>query len=87
MSHKKRAKNVTDTDLERWCSALVCGNADTVPPGWVTVAELATKLGKADCTISSQMTRAVRDGRAEMQRFRIQTGRGVYPVPHYRLLK
>jgi hypothetical protein len=27
----------------------------------------------------------VRQGKAEMRRFRIMTGRGVYPVPHYRL--
>jgi hypothetical protein len=29
----------------------------------------------------------VRRGKAETRRFRVMTGRGVYPVPHYRLLK
>lgn len=74
-----------DPDLAKWCAALASTTVEEVPPGWVTVAQLAIKFGKADCTVSAQLTRAVREGRAETKRFRINTSRGPYPVPHYRL--
>ena len=80
----KRATQ-TDADLAAWCAALACHGVDKVPHGWVTVTQLADELGKAEATIRTQLSRAVREGRAEMQKFRIQTPRGPYPVPHYRL--
>jgi predicted ArsR family transcriptional regulator len=88
-SHKKSTKNVTpDADLAAWCAALATTiTADTVPRGWLTARQLAAKLGKAESTVSSQLSRAVREGRAETQSFRIASGKVVRPVPHYRLLK
>ena len=74
-----------DADLAAWCAALVPQTADEVPAEWLTLRDIATKLGKADSTIGGQLARAVREGRAEVRRFRVATGRGVYPVHHYRL--
>ena len=86
MSHKKSAAKVTpDADLAAWCSALVPNAVDKVPPGWLTALDLAAKIGKSRDTVSNQLTRAVRDGRAEVRKFRVLTPRGAYPVPHYRL--
>ena len=80
---KRAAK--PDPDLAAWCAVLACSEVDEVPPGWVTVTQLADELGKAEATIRTQLSRAVREGKAEMQKFRIQTPRGPYPVPHYKL--
>jgi hypothetical protein len=73
-------------EASAWAAALVSPvTPDTVPPGWHTLAAIAVELGKAESTVGAQLRRAVRDGRAEMQKFRIATARGAYPVPHYRL--
>jgi hypothetical protein len=74
-----------DTDLAAWCAALLPANVDKIPAGWLTCAELADKLGKTKDTVSGQLSVAVRAGRAEMQKYRVMTNRGVYPIPHYRL--
>ena len=68
-----------------WAAALVPANVDKIPAGWLTCAELADKLGKTKDTVSGQLSVAVKAGRAEMQKFRVMTNRGVYPVPHYKL--
>ena len=85
-----RCKNSTklstpDADLAAWCSALVPNEIDEVPPGWITAHDLAAKLGKSRDTVGNQLTCAVKAGRAEVKKFRIMTGRGSYPTPHYRL--
>jgi hypothetical protein len=86
MSHKKSAAKVTrHADLAAWCSALVPNQIDEVPPGWITTHDLAAALGKSRDTVGNQLTCAVKAGRAEVKRFRIMTGRGAYPTPHYRL--
>jgi hypothetical protein len=80
-------KKVTAEDLvaSAWAAALVPADVDKVPPGWLTCAELADKLGKTKDTVSGQLSVAVKAGRAEVQKFRVMTNRGAYPVPHYRL--
>jgi hypothetical protein len=81
---------VTAEQLEAsaWAAALATpAIEDTVPPGWLTSRELGAKLGKAGSTIGTLLARAVREGRAERQEFRIRTGSVTRPVPHYRLLK
>ena len=72
-----------------WAAALAPHYAvDTVPPGWFTRAQIATRLGKTRSTIARRMEDAVVHGRAEVKIFRVVSGqRGIYPVPHYRLLK
>ncbi len=79
----KRAAS-PDPDLAAWCAALATPVIeDTVPPGWLTSRELGIKLGKAGSTIGTLLARAVREGRAERQEFRIRTGSVTRPVPHY----
>ena len=88
MSHKKSAKNVTpDTDLAAWCAALAFATpTDVVPPGWFTPTQLADKLGMTPERMKRQITELLRLDKCEMQKFRVSNGgRGVYPLPHYRL--
>jgi hypothetical protein len=83
----KRAK-VTAEQLEAsaWAAALATPVVvDEVPPGWVTARDLMHKLGKAESTIGKLLHRAVRDGRAERQDFRIVIGNATRPIPHYKL--
>jgi len=83
---KRPQKLCQDADLSAWCAALASPVAlDTVPPGWLTAKALAAKLGKALPTVSTLLTRAVVEGRAERQEFRITTGAVTRPVPHYKL--
>jgi len=82
----KLSPPLPDADLAAWCAALASPVAlDTVPPGWLTAKALAAKLGKALPTVSTLLTRAVAEGRAERQMFRIQSGQVTRPIPHYRL--
>jgi len=88
MSHKKSAKVVTpDPDLVEWCKALAESSAplDVVPPGWLTVQELAKQLRRAVPTLQSKVRQLHLDGKAECQFFRIQLAKNRRPVPHYRL--
>jgi hypothetical protein len=77
---------VTAEQLEAsaWAAALATPVIeDTVPPGWLTSRQLAEKLGKGESTISRLLLLAVKEGRAIKQDFRLSTGAGVRPVPHY----
>jgi hypothetical protein len=79
---------VTAEQLEAsaWAAALATPVIeDTVPPGWLTSRQLAAKLGKGESTISRLLLLAVKEGRAIKQDFRLSTGAGVRPVPHYKL--
>jgi hypothetical protein len=79
---------VTAEQLEAsaWAAALASPIvSDQVPPGWMTSREIGIKLKKAGSTIGHLLSRAVREGRAEKQSFRITSGQVTRPVPHYRL--
>jgi hypothetical protein len=84
---KRPHKLCQDKDLAAWCAALAEPTIATeqVPAGWFTVADLAEQTQRRPVTVSGRMRDFVRQGKAEMRRFRIMTGRGVYPVPHYKL--
>jgi predicted transcriptional regulator len=86
---KSKLSTAKDPDLAKWCAALAEPSvaAETVPPGWYTVGDLATEMKLDRSTVSQRMRVMARKGQVEVRRFRILTGRGVYPVPHYRLLK
>ena len=62
-------------------------SVDPVPPGWMTVLEIAEKLGKSREHMSHLVAAAFKRGELEKKTFRILTGRGPYPVPHYRVVK
>ena len=78
-----------DAELAKFCRVLAEPSiaAETVPPGWFNVRELAKQANRDRCTVSKKMVDMVAAGKAETAKFRIQTARGIYPVPHYRLLK
>jgi len=83
---KSKFSTTKDPDLAKWCAALAAPIvADEVPPGWVTARDLMGKLGKAESTIGKLLHRAVRDGRAERQDFRVAINGATRPIPHYRL--
>ncbi len=70
-----------------WKAALAAPTIETeeVPEDWKTALQLAEITGRERSTINNRMSLLVRQGKAEMRRFRVMTGRGVYPTPHYRL--
>lgn len=78
-----------DPQLAEWCEALAPRHKlDVVPEGWMTAIELGKLLGKDRSTITGLLQSAIKEGRAEVKKFRIAAGqRGIYPTPHYRLLK
>ncbi len=84
-------KKITAEQLNAsaWAAALAAPQTpDEVPPGYHTANQLADKLAKNRNSINRQLGELVKAGRAEVKKFRIQTGqRGLYPTPHYRLLK
>jgi hypothetical protein len=83
---KSNIATAKDPDLAKWCAALASPIVvDTVPAGWHTSRDLGKQLGKASSTVGALLARAVREGRAERQTFRITTGAVTRPVPHYRL--
>lgn len=89
MSYKKTVKVITpDPQLAAWCEALAPRHEyDVVPEGWLTAIELGKLLGKDRSTVTSLLQKALRDGRAEVKKFRVPSGqRGVYPTPHYKLV-
>lgn len=80
----KRTK--PDPDLAKWCAALAVQKAaDEVPDGWLTAAELSEKLNKPLSTMGKMLLVAVRAGKCEVKKFRINCGVAVRPVPHYKL--
>jgi hypothetical protein len=76
-----------DPDLAAWCAALAStAVTDVVPLGWFTPAQLAEKLGMTSERMKRRITELVRLDKCETKKFRIENGgRGVYPLPHYRL--
>jgi response regulator of citrate/malate metabolism len=75
-----------DAQLAKWCDALTAAVViDDVPNGWHTAADLAEKLDKPASTIGKLLLAAVRAGKCEVKKFRINCGAVTRPVPHYRL--
>ena len=85
------SKRMTSEQLvaSAWAAALAPKNEpDVVPSGWHTAIDLGKMLGKNRSTVNSLMQVALREGRAEVKKFCVMSGqRGIYPTPHYRLLK
>jgi len=83
----KSKLSTPDADLAAWCAALAStAPTDVVPPGWFTPAQLAEKLGMTSERMKRRITELMKLGKCETQKFRVSNGgRGVYPLPHYRL--
>ena len=76
-----------DPQLAAWCEALAPRHElDVVPQGWLTAVQLGQMLGKDRSTVTGLLQNAIREGRAEVRKFRVKSGqRGIYPTPHYKL--
>lgn len=64
--------------------ALRNGGIDTVPDGWQTAQQYAAEARLSLQRCHALLQHGIRAGLVETQKFRIQTGGRVYPVPHYR---
>ena len=84
---KKGSFTAEQLEVSAWAAALKSSvQTDAVPPGWFTPAQLADKLGMTPDRMKRQITELMRLGKCETKKFRIENGgRGVYPLPHYRL--
>lgn len=81
---------MTRITVDEWKAALEeagASRSDAVPKGWIIMAEFARRINKAVSTAQQDMRLLIDTGKAESRTFRIQTGRRVLPVPHYRLKK
>ena len=76
-----------DAELAKWCEMLSSPSvtAEEVPKGWFTVAQLAQKWGKAECTTGERIRRLFNEGKVERKNFTVQLEQRVRPVPHYKL--
>lgn len=74
-------------DIAKWCAVLSESAApvDEVPEGWLTVWQICAITNKSRTNTTQRVADMVKQGKAERKMFRILTGRGVYPVPHYKL--
>ena len=59
---------------------------ENIPDGWKTIRTVADDQGRSVSQTSALMREAVREGRVEVQKFRIDVGAKTYPVPHYRII-
>lgn len=59
--------------------------SDKVPKGFLTRQEVAKEMGKGIHQTDIFLKRLVSANKAEKKSFRVQTGAGIRPVPHYRL--
>ena len=83
MSKKHTAEQI---EAAAWAAALQAEIVtDQVPAGWLTATDLSAKLGKPTSTMGKLLLAAVRAGKCEVKKFRINCGAFVRPVPHYRL--
>jgi predicted HTH transcriptional regulator len=84
---KKGNFTAEQLEVSAWAAALKSSVVtDVVPPGWFTPAQLAEKLGMTSERMKRRITELMKLGKCETQKFRVSNGgRGVYPLPHYKL--
>lgn len=72
---------------KKWANLLsvpVVERVERVPNGWQTCDQIADELNLSRVQTSIYLRKAVKADSVAVKRFRIMTGRGMYPVPHYR---
>jgi hypothetical protein len=57
---------------------------EVVPDGWHTSEEIGEAMSLNRSTVTRNIQAAVKKGMVEVRKFKVMTGRGVYPVFHYR---
>lgn len=85
---KNRQQN--GCSLNQWAQVIAESSfvqPDKIPEGWFTVNDIAKATNVSNTTASRHARLLVANGKAERKSFRLRNGeRGVYPVPHFRLL-
>jgi hypothetical protein len=56
---------------------------DPVPPGWLTLEQLAKIMGVGKATMDSRIQVRLLDGTIRRKKFRIKTSRSVAGIYHY----
>ncbi len=56
---------------------------DKVPKGFKTVKEWSKEFKREQSQTRIYLKRGLERGKLKTETYRIKTGRGVYPVPHY----
>lgn len=73
-----------------WASILVDANQsrqDKVPAGWKTRLALEKEWNLSQSYTSTMIFTLIEKGKLEKRNFRIMTPRGLYPTPHYKIIK
>ena len=80
-------RKITAEDIvSSWSAALsTTAAADTLPPGWLKMSEVAAMLGKSESHTAKLIRKAVEQGRCQTAMFRVQCGQKVMALRHYRL--
>lgn len=76
--------------LKKLCKVLqdtVVGNCDAVPDGWFKCTDLAKESNVSIPTVLRKLRKLIAAGKIETAKFRVMTGRGPYPIVHYRYAK
>lgn len=82
----KKKFTAEQIEAAAWAAALQAEVVtDKVPPGWLTTAQLAAKLGKSRKRVGEMLRAAVASGRCEKKDFRVAAAGSARPVPHYKL--
>jgi len=72
-------------EAKRIAAALTAQAAPDVPEGWFTTREIAEALGRSLPRANHYLREGLAAGQVHKKSFRIMTGRGIIPVPHYKL--
>ena len=91
MASRKRQKRVDSPGLDpAWFDLLSnssgTNKVDEVPPGWLTMKELAAAWGLSVSYGTQKLRTLVEKGLVETRTFRLQRNT-IRPVPHYRIKK
>lgn len=82
------SEGVPTVTRRAWLAALEQANRatpDKVPAGWHTAQQLADLWGKTQQHTKRAASALVAKGGAECRKFRVDIGKRVYAVAHYRL--
>jgi len=81
---------VANMSANEWASAIteaLSNKADKVPDGWKTASELEDVFQRSRRVVATKIAHLKKQGLVESRKFTILTNRGLYPEPHYKLIK
>ena len=71
-----------------WLSVIVAasrGEPEKVPEGFQSIEEISEETGRSVTQVRKHLKEAAKLGLVEQQKFKVQTGGKLYPVPHFRI--